>query len=135
MKQKDDRAVRRTGFAVEHVNPVRFNSMGSGQRDIRSVSHELSFGTIGAVACWLKSKKTILRRKAFIPRSADPIKLRRSKLKDYLPFAAFRNGIIGACNIVCAKVLFSQQRLQLALLSEFCCAVKNMPVIRTSKPR
>src|SRR3984885_14672986 len=80
---------------------------------------------------WLKSNKAILRRKVSRPTTADARKLRRSKLKDNLTFAAFSYGIVGAGNIVLTKLFFSHQRLQLVPLRELCCPMKNLPVIRT----
>src|ERR1700685_1527655 len=91
--------------------------------------------SFGVVACWLKSNKAILRRKASRPTTADARKLRRSKFKDHLTFAAFGYGIVGAGNIVWSKLLFSQQRLQLMLLREFYCPRKNVPVIGTPDSR
>src|SRR5580704_1710479 len=41
MEQENDRGVRRTRFAIEHMYPVRFNAMVRRQRSIRRVSHRL----------------------------------------------------------------------------------------------
>lgn len=76
--------------------------------------------------CWLKLDQAILRRKASRPTTADARKLRRSKLKHHLTFAAFGYGIVGAGNIVRSKLLLSQQGLQLMLLRELCCSMKNI---------
>src|SRR5580704_7675463 len=87
------------------------------------------------LGCWLKSNKAVLRRKASSPTTADARKLRRSKLNDDLTFAAFGYGIVAAGNIASSKLLFSQQRLELMLLSEFCCPMKNVPVVGTPDSR
>src|SRR5580698_6941292 len=84
--------------------------------------------SFGVPACWLKSNQAILRRKASKLTTADARKLRRSKLKDNLTFAAFGYGIVGTGNIVLSKLFFSHQRLQLMLFREFCCPLKNLPV-------
>src|SRR5277367_1743943 len=104
--------------------------------DVRGISGmsviDFSFGML---ACPLKSNKAVLRRKAPRPTTADARKLRRSKLKDHLTFAAFGYGIVGAGNIVFSKLFFSQQRLQLILLRELCCPMKNVPVVGTPNSR
>src|ERR1700722_5592923 len=87
------------------------------------------------LACWSKSNQAILRRKASTPTTADARKLRRSNLKDHLPSAAFGNGIVSVRDIVWSKLFFSQQRLQLTLLREFSCLLKNVPVIGTPNSR
>src|ERR1700678_1584094 len=49
MEQEDDRSVRGTRVAIEHMHSVSFNAMVGRQRNIRNVSHRFLHRSFGLV--------------------------------------------------------------------------------------